>query len=404
MPLAPEQVTIIKSTVPILQQGGVALTTLFYKNLINDNPDLKSIFNMSHQASGAQPRALAHSLLLYATYIDDLSKLASLVERITSKHVALNIPPAGYELVGKYLIATLKEVLGDLATPAVIDAWTAAYTDLATLLIDIEEKLHQAGQWKEYRDFTISQKTQESEDVVSLVLTPTDGKPVHPGKPGQYIGIRISDNAKFSDNGGSIRREYTLSDIGDGKSLRISVKRVSGGVASNYIHDSLNVGDKVELSPPIGDFVIANPESLKNVVFIAGGIGITPVVSLSKQIIKESPNTKLTLAYSVHHANNQPFVKEFDEIKAQSKGAFDIVSYYSKATTAEASNKFGRITLEAVKSLLPSDPSALKDTHVFYLGPLSFMTDISRYLKEAGVPQENTHREFFLPDQSLVVE
>lgn len=403
MSLTQEQINIIKATVPVLQEGGVALTTQFYKNMIGENPELKAIFNMSHQATGTQPRALAHSLLLYATYIDDLGKLKALVERITEKHVVLNIPVEGYETVGKYLILTLKQVLGDAATPEIIDAWTAAYKQLAALLIDIEEKLYQAGEWRGYRDFVISQKVQESEDVVSLILTPKDGKNVRPGKPGQYIGIKINDAAKFAENGGSIRREYTVSDMCDGKTLRISVKRIPGGVASNYVHDVLKQGDIVEISPPIGNLVISEPEALKNVVFLSGGIGITPVISLSKQVLSQAPNAKATLAYSTHTAKNHPFAKEFAEISALSNGNFNVVNYFSRDASADAPNKTGRIQLADVKRLLPSDQEELKNTHVFYLGPIDFMSDVSKYLTEAGVPKDNTHREFFMPDQSLVV-
>lgn len=403
MPLTQDQVAVIKATIPVLQQGGVGLTTQFYKNMIGDHPELKAVFNMSHQATGTQPRALAHSLLLYATHIDDLSKLTALVERITEKHVVLNIPVEGYEIVGKYLIATMKEVLGDVATPAIIEAWTAAYKDLAALLIDIEEKLYQKGQWRGYREFTISKKIEESKDVVSLILTPVDGKPVKPGKPGQYIGIKINDAEKFATNGGSIRREYTVSDTCDGKSFRISVKRVPNGVASNYIHDVLKAGDKVEIAPPIGNFIITEPAALKKAVFIAGGIGITPLIPISKQIVSAIPNASATLAYSTHSVSNHPFAQELAHIAENSNGRFNIVNYFSKDTTAQQPNKVGRIQLADVKALLPTNAAELKDTHVFYLGPIDFMTDVSKYLEEVGVPKENTHREFFMPDQSLVV-
>lgn len=404
MPLTQDQVAIIKATIPILQQGGVTLTTQFYKNMLGENPEVKGLFNSAHQSTGAQPRALAHALLLYATHIDDLSKLGELVERITSKHVVLNVPAEGYDLVGKYLIRTMKEVLGeDVATPAVIEAWTVAYTDLATLLIDIEEKMYQAGEWRGYRNFVVKEKISESPDVVSVILSPQDGKHVNPGKPGQYIGLKLNDSTHFKESNNTVRREYTLSDIGNGTYYRISVKRIPNGVASNYIHDFLKVGDVVEVAPPEGEFVISSPETLKNIVFIAGGIGITPVLPLLKQAIKEAPNAKITFAYSVHTPELQPFVKEISEVKAQSKGDnFNQINYYSQLKTVDAPNKPGRIQLEDIKSLVPE--SVRDTTQVYYLGPISFMTSVTKYLKDLNIPSENTHREFFLPDQSIVVD
>ncbi|VVT50543.1 uncharacterized protein SAPINGB_P002798 [Magnusiomyces paraingens] len=402
MPLTPEQVNIIKACIPILKEGGVTLTTRFYQNMLSENPEVKGIFNQAHQATGAQPRALAHALLLYATYIDDLSKLTDLVERITAKHVVLNVQPEGYAIVGKYLIATMKEVLGeDVATPAVLEAWTAAYTDLAGLLIGIEEKMYEAGEWRGYRDFIVQQKIQETPNVVSLVLAPKDGRGVKPGKPGQYIGIKLNDEKYFANSAGTVRREYTLSDIGDGKTFRISVKKIPNGKASGFIHESLKVGDVVEIAPPEGDFVLAEPETTKNIIFIAGGIGITPIISLSKQVVSQYPNISATLVHAVHDPEDQPFTKELSSLEAESKGKYNVVSYYSKLSSTEAPNKTGHITSDDIKKLLPTSPEELQNTHVYYLGPLSFMTDISKYLSELNV--EHTHREFFLPDQSLIV-
>lgn len=174
MPLTPDQISVIKATIPVLKEGGVTLTTKFYENMLNEKPEVRPFFNPAHQASGMQPKALAHSLLLYATYIDDLGKLSDLVERIVSKHVTLLIQPDQYPIVGEYLIRTMKEVLGDLATDEVIGAWTAAYGDLANLLIDLEEKRYQSFEWRGFRQFTVSQKIKETPDVVSLILTPKD--------------------------------------------------------------------------------------------------------------------------------------------------------------------------------------------------------------------------------------
>ena len=73
--LTDAQLAIVKSTVPLLESGGEALTTHFYKMLMRDYPQVRPLFNRAHQASGDQPRALANGVLMYARHIDRLEEL-----------------------------------------------------------------------------------------------------------------------------------------------------------------------------------------------------------------------------------------------------------------------------------------------------------------------------------------
>ena len=122
--LCAEQIALIKATVPLLESGGEALTTHFYKLLLSEHPEVKPLFNQAHQASGEQPRALANGVLMYARHIDRLEALGPLVAQIINKHVALQVLPEHYPLVGSCLLRAIREVLGEaIATDAVIDAW-----------------------------------------------------------------------------------------------------------------------------------------------------------------------------------------------------------------------------------------------------------------------------------------
>lgn len=115
---------IVKSTVPLLESGGEALTTHFYKLMLAEHPEVRPLFNPANQASGAQPRALANGVLMYARHIDQLDQLGDLVARIINKHVALQILPEHYPIVGSCLLRAIEEVLGsDIATPEVLAAW-----------------------------------------------------------------------------------------------------------------------------------------------------------------------------------------------------------------------------------------------------------------------------------------
>jgi nitric oxide dioxygenase len=76
--LTDRQRAIVQSTVPLLETGGEALITHFYQTMLSEYPEVRALFNMAHQQSGAQPRALAYSVLMYAKHIDRLEALGDL--------------------------------------------------------------------------------------------------------------------------------------------------------------------------------------------------------------------------------------------------------------------------------------------------------------------------------------
>ena len=134
MSLTPEQVVIIRATVPILKEYGNAITTTFYGTMLKENPDLNNIFNQTNQANGHQPAALASSLYAYASHIDDLGALSPAVEKICQKHASLYIRPEHYDIVGTYLLRAMGEVLGEALTPDILKAWETAYWQLAKIV------------------------------------------------------------------------------------------------------------------------------------------------------------------------------------------------------------------------------------------------------------------------------
>jgi nitric oxide dioxygenase len=193
--LTPEQTAIIKATVPLLETGGEALTKHFYKIMLGEYAEVRPLFNQAHQASGSQPRALANSVLQYARHIDNLGALGNLPAQIIQKHVSLQIQPEHYPIVGTCLLRAIREVLGaEIATDAVIEAWGAAYWQLANILIGAEKTQYDQqadapGGWRGARQFRVARKVAESQEV---------------------------------------RRNYSLSRAANGRNLRISVKRERG--------------------------------------------------------------------------------------------------------------------------------------------------------------------------------
>ena len=125
--LSTQEIAIIKSTIPILEQGGTAITAHFYQRMFAHHPELKNIFNMSNQHNDRQRVALFEAVLAYAKNIDNLPVLQQAVERIAHKHSSFDIKPEHYQIVGHHLIASLKELVPEQFTKEVEQAWVKAY-------------------------------------------------------------------------------------------------------------------------------------------------------------------------------------------------------------------------------------------------------------------------------------
>ena len=141
-----ETMQIIKSTVPVLREHGVAITTRFYQRMFENNAEVAPMFDMARQRNGEQPKALAMAVMGAAENIENLSAIMPLVQNIGARHVACGVKPEHYPIVGSNLLAAIKEVLGDAATDDIMKAWEEAFGILADIFIAEEAKLYEAQQ------------------------------------------------------------------------------------------------------------------------------------------------------------------------------------------------------------------------------------------------------------------
>lgn len=390
--LTSQQRAIIKATVPLLETGGEALTRHFYAMMLEEYPEVRPLFNQAHQASGAQQRALANAVLMYARHIDRLEALGPLVGQIVNKHVALQILPEHYPIVGSCLLRAIREVLGEeIATDEVIEAWGVAYGQLADILIGAEESAYREheqapGGWRGSRDFKVVAKIQESEEITSFQLAPVDAGEVLVPQPGQYIGLRMVID------GSEQRRNYSLSALSNGREYRISVKREAQGKVSNYLHDRIQVGDTLELFPPAGDFVLQ--PSNKPIALITAGVGITPALAM----VEAARETGRPIHF-IHYARHGG-VHAFQKwIEAQSRD-YPQISYrfcYSDPRDGDQPHAQGMVSREQLAEWLPEN----RDLDAYFLGPKPFMAQVKRHLQELGVPGEQCRYEFFGPASQL---
>ena len=388
-----EQRAIIKATVPLLESGGEALTTHFYKMMLSEYPQVRPLFNQAHQASGDQPRALANGVLMYARHIDQLEQLGGLVGQIVNKHVALQILPEHYPIVGRCLLRAIEEVLGsDIATPEVLKAWGAAYQQLADILIGAEEGLYQQketakGGWRGARAFTLVEKVEESREVVSFYFAPVDGQPVLVAEPGQYIGLQLVID------GAEQRRNYSLSTLGDGRLYRISVKREADGKVSNYLHDQLKVGDSINLFPPAGDFTLAASD--KPLVLISGGVGITPTLAMLEAAL--ASGRQIHFIHCARNGGVHAFREHVDGLAARNPQLKRFYCYDEDDGVSLPADALGYLDQAQLERWLPQE----RDLDAYFLGPKPFMAAVKRHLEALGVPQGQSRYEFFGPASAL---
>ncbi len=397
--LSQEVRALVKATAPVLKTHGEALTCHFYARMFRHNPELKHVFNQGHQEGGQQQQALAAAVAAYAEHIDDPSVLAPVVTRIVHKHVSLGIRPEHYSIVGKHLLASIGEVLGEAATDELIAAWAAAYGQLADLLIAEEARLYaqsagKEGGWTGWRAFRVERKVPESAEITSFYLVPADGGNVPDYLPGQYISLRVY----VPELGLMQPRQYSLSDAPGQGRLRISVKREGGaggapaGSVSNLLHTRVQEGDVLDLAPPQGDFTL-RAEQATPVVLLSGGVGLTPMVSMLNHLVARDDGRQIRFVHACRDSSVHAMKTHINSV-AQAWPNVRKVVYYENVGAGDQPGRdydyAGRMDLQAIR-----DVAVLPDADYYLCGPLPFMNAQRKSLSELGVASDRIHAEVF---------
>ncbi|MDR5749606.1 NO-inducible flavohemoprotein [Caballeronia sp. LZ024] len=391
--LTADQIARVKATAPVLAEYGTTITKHFYKRMFANHPELKNVFNQAHQQSGSQPEALARAVYAYAANIDNLGALGGAVAHIAHKHASLNIRAEHYPIVGENLLAAISEVLGDAADQPTLDAWAAAYGQLANILIGAEQKLYDGAPWSGFRPFVVVRKEMESDEITSFYLKPSDGGKVCDFAPGQYVSVKRFVQAVGVDQ----PRQYSLSDAPNGEWLRISVKREQpaerpAGHVSNGLHDDVVAGSIVEVSAPMGEFSLDRSKTTP-VVLMSAGVGITPMVSMLASLTGEGSARQVAFVHACRHGGVHAFKHWLKEIVARHPSVSRTVFYESPRAADRQGVDFdfdGRMAWAKFVSL-----ALLPDADYYVCGPLAFMREQVAALHAAGIRAERIHTEIF---------
>ena len=401
--LSEKTIITVKSTAPVLQEHGETLTKHFYQRMFKHNPEVAPFFNPANQTAGKQQRALAGAIAAYAANIDNLQVLGGAVELIAQKHASLMIKPEHYPIVGENLLASIKEVLGDAATDDIINAWAEAYGFLADILIGREKQIYdenakKPGGWEGFKHFRVARKEKESSNITSFYLVPADGAELPPFKPGQYITVRAA-----TPDGSTTMRNYSLSDKPGQEHFRISVKRelppeanTPAGYVSNWLHDKVEAGSNIEIAPPCGEFFLDTTEQHERpLVFLAAGVGITPIMSMLLSAIESMKEREIIFIHASLNEQVQAFKSTIDALEKKHP-YLKTYHLYSEDGIRSGNAGKGYVTAELIESLVPA-----RDADYYFCGPQPFMISVYHSLLAWGIPASQVHFEFFGPKQEL---
>lgn len=376
--------SIVKQTVPVLEQYGNEITKVFYTKLFEAHPALLNIFNKTNQAQGRQQTALAQTVLAAAKHIDHLEAIVPNVNQIAHKHRALQVKPEHYPIVGEFLLKAIKEVLGEAATPEIMNAWEEAYGEIANVFIQMEKEKYEKAAWEGFKLFKITNIENQGLEMKSFEVMSIEDIDMPKLVAGQYITIRI----KPENESNLSLRHYSLHSVKDDGKLRFAVKKEghgkTKGIVSHELHQNLSIGDEIEISAPAGDFKIASDDN-KKLLLLSSGAGITPMLAM----LEESSIQGRDIHF-VHVSENEesiPFQNEIDAIDQQ---------YDNVAVTYHLREQNGYLTADALKPWIDGK------TDIYLCGGILFMESMFEELEKINISQQNVYFEPFGPKMSVM--
>ncbi|MCT8987965.1 FAD-binding oxidoreductase [Shewanella phaeophyticola] len=264
---------------------------------------------------------------------------------------------------------------------------------MANILIAAEESVYTAneqkeGGWRGEREFILVKREDESSVITSFYFQPFDNQGLPDFDAGQFLTIVFDDI-----DGVAVRRNYSLSDAAGKDYLRISVKREPNGVVSNHLYNNIQLGDKVKLRAPSGDFTLRS--NTKPLVLLTAGVGITPAISMLNTAAGSGRDIRF-----IHAAINSDvhaFKQHVDTLAAGNNNIKPLYIYSQPQTHCQP-HATGFIDASFIEAQLPAD----RDVELYVLSPIGFMKSALTIATSLGIPNNQIHYEFFGPAESLM--
>lgn len=242
-----------------------------------------------------------------------------------------------------------------------------------------------------FHRLTLEEVRRETPDAVSLAFAvPEELAETYRFRPGQYLTLRTEVD------GEEMRRSYSICSGPDERELRVAIKRIEGGVFSNFANEALRPGVEIDVMTPNGRFVLPEAEDGRVFAAFAAGSGITPIMAHMKTILKREPDSEFFLFYGNQNSRSILFREEIEDLKdrhLQRLGVYHVLSREQQ----DVSLLSGRIDAEKVATFMRHVVPFAEVDHFLLCGPGGLIDQTRRTLAGLGVPAEKIHVELFTP-------
>ncbi|MDI5979213.1 FAD-binding oxidoreductase [Amycolatopsis magusensis] len=359
------------------------------RGTITDDPALLETMALR----GAPPHA---ALLIDVEHAEVTANDAVTRSRVWTTHVERGTVPDLMALAGDHLAANLADAEGGLLT-RVLKVVTGIPGIGRVLRVAIN-RAYRSGLRKEgyeeveigspragrpvaaenpLREVRIAEVRRETPSAVTLVLEDAERPASFDFRPGQFFTL-VADI-----DGRPVRRAYSASSAPGAPRLEVTVKRVDGGRFSAHIHRELRAGDRLSLRGPSGSFH-ADPAAAHEVVLVAAGSGITPMMSVIRTLLAAPASARISLLYSNRGPDEVIFADELSRLERENPGRLSVTHVLTR--------EHGRLDAAGVHGWL-SDLRPPNDARYYLCGPEALMDTVQGVLTERGVPDDRVHHE-----------
>jgi ring-1,2-phenylacetyl-CoA epoxidase subunit PaaE len=241
-----------------------------------------------------------------------------------------------------------------------------------------------------FHPLRIREVRRETNDCVSIAFdVPEELQQTFKFSQGQNLTV------KTIINGEEIRRSYSICSCPLDNELRIAVKKVPGGLFSEWANYHLAAGETLEVMPPTGKFFTPlSADQSKNYLAVAAGSGITPVLSIIKTTLLTEPLSSFTLIYGNRNRGSIIFREELEALKNRFINRLSIIHVLSREIMDTPINS-GRIDSEKILQLKDRLVNFKEIDEAFLCGPEAMIRSVSASLEEMGMPKNKIHFELF---------
>lgn len=253
----------------------------------------------------------------------------------------------------------------------------------------------------QFNPISILDVIHETKDAITICFDPKE-TPIDflQFTPGQHITLKVLIN------GIECRRSYSICSALHENILKVTVKKLSGGLVSNHLVNTLQAGDRLEISKPEGHFcILPSPDKRLNYFFFAAGSGITPIFSMIKSLLENEPKSNLYLLYGNRNEDDIIFNKELESLMQKYEEQLHVNHTLSKIKNKGLpflsnfketwSGWKGRINESMIKRFIDNYPVRNSGSSYYICGPGDLIESTKSSLLKLDIDIKSIHTEYF---------